>query len=143
MPEKKAKSKMEKPKREAKKDKELGKPIKEVKKKEKIARETAEKKTEIKKEAKPIESEFNPWDILRYPHLAEKSMNMVEIENKLVFIVDRRAKKDDIIEAVERGFNVVVDSVNTEITRKNQKKAYIKLAPQYSASDIASRLGMI
>ena len=113
--------------------------------------EHAEKKPEEKKEQKPAQKEeklgkvkgYNPWDVLRYPHLAEKSMNMVELENKLVFMVSRKSTKSQIKEAVEKGFNVKVLSVNVEITRKGAKKAYIKLAPESMASDIASRMGMI
>lgn len=86
---------------------------------------------------------FDPWQILNYPHLAEKSMNMVEMENKLIFIVRRTANKAMIKEAIEKGFNVKVLSVNVTITRKGNKKAYIKLAPGSDAADIATRLGMI
>lgn len=78
-----------------------------------------------------------------YPHLTEKSMNMVETENKLVFVVDRKSTVPDIKKAVENGFNVKVKSVNLEITRKGEKKAYVRLDDSSSASDIASRLGMI
>lgn len=88
-------------------------------------------------------ADTGPWEILKYPHLAEKSMNMVELENKLVFIVDRKADKKQIRKAIEKEFDVEAESVNVEITRKGQKKAYIKLNPKYLASDIASRLGMV
>ena len=83
------------------------------------------------------------WEIVKFPHLAEKSMNMVEMENKLVFIVDRKARKDDIKNAVEAEFKVKVEDVNVVITTKSQKKAYVKLSDKDSASDIASRMGML
>ncbi|GEM_PF-54030 len=107
-----------------------------------------EEKKELKKETPKTSREmgvggYNPWKILMYPHLAEKSINMVELENKLVFIVNKKANKGNIKEAVEKGFDVKVLSVKTEITRKGQKKAYIKLGPDHSAADIATRLGMI
>ena len=86
---------------------------------------------------------FDVWDILMFPHLTEKSMNMVEIENKLVFVVRRNATKKHIKEAIEKEFNVKVEGVKTEITQKGQKKAYIKLKPEYSAADIATKLGML
>ena len=85
----------------------------------------------------------DPWKVLMYPQLAEKSMNMVEIENKLVFMVKRKATKKDIKEAVENLFDVKVMKVQTEITSKGLKKAYAKLSPDYSAGEIASRLGMV
>ncbi len=83
------------------------------------------------------------WNVLMYPHLAEKSMNTIETENKLVFIVKRNARKKDIKEEVEKLFDVRVKKVNVEITREGQKKAYIKLHPDHSAAEIASRLGII
>ncbi len=86
---------------------------------------------------------LDPWKVLMYPQLAEKSMNMVEIENKLVFIVHPKATKQEIKTAVEREFEVKVNKVGSMITTKGQKKAFVRLHPDYSAADIASRLGML
>lgn len=154
----------EKPKEEekpAEEKKEEAKPEAESKKEEKLKEKEPEpeekpKEAEGKKEeTKPAEPAvpaapeirgkegYDPWKVLIYPHLAEKSINMVELENKLVFIVKKNAIKSQIKEAVENGFNVKVLSVNVEITMKGQKKAYIKLSPEHSAADIATRLGMI
>jgi len=85
----------------------------------------------------------DPWKVIVYPHLAEKSMNMVEFENKLTFIVRRTASKNDIKEAIENLFDVKVLKVQTEITPKGVKKAYAKLSPDTPASEIAARLGMV
>ena len=120
-------------------------------KQEKAAAKVDAKKPDesIKKEPKakiaalkPVEG-YDPWRVLEYPHLTEKSMNLVERNNVLVFIVNMKATKAKIKEAVEKGFGARVVSVNIEITRKNQKKAYVRLAEGVSASDIATRLGMI
>lgn len=105
-------------------------------------KEKADKKEAKLPGMKPVEG-FDPWKVLRYPHLAEKSMNMVELENKLVFIVRRNATAVQIKEAIEKGFGVRVLSVNVMITMKGDKKAYVKLSPESSAADIATRLGMI
>jgi len=83
------------------------------------------------------------WELLKYPHLAEKSVNLIERENKLVFIVRRECNKSEIKKAVERAFQVKVIQVRTEITPKGLKKAYIKLSPEHSASEIATKLGMV
>ena len=101
----------------------------------------AEKKS--KESEKSVSKEVKAWDILVYPHLTEKSMNMVELENKLVFIVNKKANKNEIKEAVENEFDVKVEWVRTEITTRGQKKAFIKISPGFSAADIASKLGMI
>jgi large subunit ribosomal protein L23 len=99
----------------------------------------ADKPAEGKKERKPNDA----FDVLVYPHLTEKSMNMVEMENKLVFIVKDKANKQTIKEAVEKEFGVKVDWVRVEITRKGYKKAYVKINQEFSASDIASKLGIV
>ena len=83
------------------------------------------------------------WDTVKFPQLAEKSMNMVEMENKLVFIVNKKARKDEIKKAVEAEFGVTVEKVNLVVTAKNHKKAFVKLSDKDSASDIASRMGML
>lgn len=86
---------------------------------------------------------YDPWKVLEHPHLAEKSVSMVEMENKLVFIVKHDADKKKIKDAVEKGFDVKVEAVNIMTTRKGIKKAYVKLHPDYSAADIATRFGML
>jgi len=85
----------------------------------------------------------DPTKILYYAHMKEKSITLAERENKIVFIVSRKAKKSEIKEAFEQVFAVEVESVNTLITRTAEKKAFIKLKPKYSAADVAVKLGMI
>jgi len=86
---------------------------------------------------------FDPYEVVKYPVMTEKTMRMVEEENKLVFIVDRRANKQTIKRAVEELFDVRVDKVWTMITPRGKKKAIVKLAPEYKAVDVAVRLGML
>ena len=86
---------------------------------------------------------MDPFKVLKYPHMTEKSIPLVDKENKLVFIVDRRATKGEIKQALEEAFNVKVENVKTLITREGKKKAFIKLKPEYRASDVAARLGII
>jgi large subunit ribosomal protein L23 len=86
---------------------------------------------------------MDPWKILRYPHLTEKSISLVEQENKIVFVVERKADKKQIKEAFEKAFEVKVEKINTEITFKGEKKAFIKLKPEFKAGDVAVKLGII
>ena len=58
-------------------------------------------------------------------------------------MVDRKADKKQIKEAIEKVFEVKVDKINTEITADGEKKAYIKLKPEYKALDVATKLGMV
>lgn len=86
---------------------------------------------------------MNPHDVILYPMMTERSFYMIENENKLVFIVGRKANKDDIAQAVQLLYGVEAESVNTLITRKSEKKAFVKLKDQYNASDLAIRLGIL
>ena len=81
--------------------------------------------------------------VILYPLMTEKAISLIEKENKLVFVVNIRATKADIKAAVERLFNVEVEKVNTLITPRGEKKAYVKLKPEYNAMDIAARIGII
>jgi ribosomal protein uL23 len=82
------------------------------------------------------------WDVVKHPHLTEKSMDMVDRENKLVLIVDPRSTKPQIQDAVEKLFDVEVADVNT-LNDGSDKKAYVKLTEDYDAMDVATRLGML
>ncbi|MEM5791022.1 MAG: 50S ribosomal protein L23 [Candidatus Aenigmatarchaeota archaeon] len=86
---------------------------------------------------------MDPYKILYYPYLTEKSTSLVEKENKIVFIVNRKAKKKEIKEAFEKLFEVKVEKVNTQIMPTGEKKAIIKLKPEFKASDISAKLGMV
>ncbi|WP_297499259.1 50S ribosomal protein L23 [Thermococcus sp.] len=85
---------------------------------------------------------MDPYKVIIRPLVTEKAVSLIERENKLTFIVDERATKGDIKRAVEEMFNVKVEKVNTLITMKGEKKAYVKLKPEYDASEIAARLGL-
>jgi large subunit ribosomal protein L23 len=86
---------------------------------------------------------MDPFKILKYPYLTEKSIALVERENKIIFVVDRKADKKQIKEAFEKVFEVKVEKVNTEITLDGTKKALIKLKPEYKAGDVAVKLGIV
>ena len=76
------------------------------------------------------------------PVSTEKAMRLLESENKIAFIVDRRTNKQEIKKEVEKTFKVKVQSVTTHI-RKNQKIAFIKLRKENPAIDIATKVGLM
>lgn len=84
---------------------------------------------------------MDPRDIIKKPIVTEKSTRLMEM-NKYCFVVDRRANKIQIKEAIETIFNVRVLDVNTmqmlgkmkrmgrhEGRRPNWKKAIVTLEP--------------
>ena len=82
-------------------------------------------------------------EVIKYPLATEKSIRLMESENKLIFIVDRNAKKQDIKKDIEKVFKVRVLKISTAIDTKGRKKAYVKLSPETPAIDIATDLGLI
>lgn len=72
----------------------------------------------------------------------EKIVRQIEIDNVLVFVVDRAVSKADVKAEVEMLFDVKVIKVRTH-TLKNKKLAYVKLNANYPAVDIATKLGVM
>ena len=81
--------------------------------------------------------------IILYPLMTEKAVSLIENENKLVFIVDLKSNKVRVKNAIEKLYAVKVDKVNLLITSKGLKKAYVKIKPEYKASDLAIKLGIL
>ncbi len=86
--------------------------------------------------------DLDPHQIVLRPLTTEKVFTQMEEENTLTFIVNPKANKSQIKWAIEKLFEVKVEKVRTLITTKNEKKAYIRLAEGYIASDLASDLGL-
>ncbi len=83
----------------------------------------------------------NPRDIIIEPVVSEKSYDLIEHNNTYTFIVDPRANKTEVKEAVKAIFGVDVVRVNTQNRqgkvkrtgyqvgkRKNVKRALVTLA---------------
>ena len=86
---------------------------------------------------------MDPNNVLKYPLMTEVTSRLLETENKLVFIVDIKANKVDIKQAVEKLYEVRVSKVNAAITPKGQKRAFVKLNPEHKATDVAIKLGIL
>ena len=80
--------------------------------------------------------------ILRRPYVTERTFEQIEKENKLCFLVDDRASKKQIASAVEALYEVGVRDVNTARTVKG-KKAFVRLADEDSATELATKLGLV
>jgi large subunit ribosomal protein L23 len=86
---------------------------------------------------------MNPYEVILYPLMTESASLMVEKENKLIFVINLKARKEDVKKAVEELYEVKVEKVNILITPQGSKKAFVKLHPDYKAADIAIKLGML
>ena len=86
---------------------------------------------------------MDPAEVIFYPLMTESASLMVEKDNKLIFIVNLKAGKSDVKRAVEELYEVKVDKVNLLITPQGEKKAFVKLKPDFKASDVAIKLGIL
>jgi large subunit ribosomal protein L23 len=86
---------------------------------------------------------LDPYKTIQYPIMTEVTSRILESENKLVFVVNKNATKRAIKMAVEELYDVVVDRVNSTITAEGEKKAFVKLHPDYKATDVAIKLGIL
>ncbi len=86
---------------------------------------------------------MNPHEVIIAVVRTQKAVSLIERENKLTFVVRLEATKDDVKRAVEKLYGVKVEKVNTLITPRGEKKAYVKLKPEYKATELAIKLGVI
>ncbi len=82
-------------------------------------------------------------EVIRNPVMTEDAVNLLESENKLTFIVDPSADRAQVKKAVEDLYEVKVQKVNICNTFSGQKKAFVRLRPQFRASDVATKLGLL
>lgn len=83
------------------------------------------------------------YKIVKYPLSTEKAIRMMESENKLVFVVDKKAPKGEIKKAIEEMFKAEVINVKTLVDRQGRKRAYVKFSDNTPAIDIATKLGLM
>ena len=82
-------------------------------------------------------------NVIKRPSSTEKSIRLMESENKLIFVVDKKATKPEIKEAMETMFKVKITKVTTQISPQGQKKAYVQFSQETPAIEIATQLGLI
>jgi large subunit ribosomal protein L23 len=81
--------------------------------------------------------------VLKHPYVTEKAMMVLEKENKLQFLVDRNATKNQIKREIERAFEQEVTHISTSMTMHGEKKATISFSNEKAAEEILSRLGIM
>merc|ERR1719471_2190268 len=80
----------------------------------------------------------------KYPRKSTPKRTYLDAYNIiLVFIVDVKSNKHQIKSAVKKLYEIEVVKVNTLIRPDGKKKAYVRLAPDYDALDVANKIGII
>lgn len=82
-------------------------------------------------------------EVIKRPSGTEKSIRMMESENKLIFVVDIKATKQEIKQALEKTFKAKITRVTTHITPQGEKKAFVTFDKEIPAIDIATQLGLM
>ena len=76
------------------------------------------------------------------PVTSEKAVKLIDLDNTILFEVEKNVSRSEIKEEVEKIFSVKVESVRTLI-KDNRKRAYVKLKKENPSIDVATKLGMI
>ena len=79
--------------------------------------------------------------IILHAYVTEKSMDEMERQNKLEFVVDRRANRAEIRRAVESTYQCKVEKITVKIVRSG-KIATVRFTKDFSAEDIGGRAGV-
>ncbi|MGD1099658.1 MAG: 50S ribosomal protein L23 [Thermoplasmata archaeon] len=79
--------------------------------------------------------------IILHAYVTEKSMDEMERQNKLEFVVDRRANRAEIRRAVESTYQCKVQKITVKIVRSG-KIATVRFTKDFSAEDIGGRAGV-
>jgi len=88
-------------------------------------------------------NKLDHFAIIKHPLTTESAMKKIEDNNTLVFIVHLRANKHQVKAAVKKLYSIEAAKVNTLIRPDGQKKAYVRLAQDYDALDVANKIGII
>jgi len=91
----------------------------------------------------PKRNRMDAFNIIKYPLTSEAAMKKIEDNNTLVFIVHTTSNKHHIKAAVKKLYDINVAKVNTLIRPDGKKKAYVRLARDYDALDVANKIGII
>lgn len=86
---------------------------------------------------------MDPYNVIKCPLSTEKSIRLMESENKLIFVVNKKATKPEIKKAIEEIFKAKVLKVNTFVSPKGEKRAYVKFSADTPAIDIATQMGLM
>ena len=81
--------------------------------------------------------------LFKHPITTESSMKKIQSSNTIILVFDSKAHKKNIKFLMEKIYKTKVIKINTLITPKGLKKAFIKLSPDQDALDVANKIGFI
>ena len=70
-------------------------------------------------------------------------MKKIEEDNTLIFLVDVKANKKQIKNAVKKLYEIDAAKINTLIRPDGLKKAFVKLSADVEAAEVAQAIGIM
>ncbi|OXA58875.1 60S ribosomal protein L23a [Folsomia candida] len=101
------------------------------------------RKPKFPRKAAPRRCRMDAYNVIQYPLTTESAMKKIEDNNTLVFIVHLKSNKYHVKAAVKKLYEVEVEKVNTLVRPDGKKKAYVRLAADFDALDVANKIGII
>ncbi|XP_036009507.1 60S ribosomal protein L23a-like [Mus musculus] len=88
-------------------------------------------------------NKLDHYVVIKLPLTTESAMKKIKEYDMLVFIVDVKAIKHQIKEAMKKLYDIDVAKVHTLTRPDREKKAYVCLAPDYDALYVANKIWVI
>ncbi|OAD80791.1 hypothetical protein PHYBLDRAFT_129395 [Phycomyces blakesleeanus NRRL 1555(-)] len=101
------------------------------------------RKPKFARKSIPHAPRMDQYRVVRQPLNTETAMKKIEEHNTLTFIVDVKANKAQIKDAVKRLYDVEAAKINTLIRPDGYKKAFVRLTADVDALDVANKIGFI
>merc|ERR1719209_2525368 len=79
----------------------------------------------------PSRNCMDAYNIIKHPLTTESAMKKI------------KANKHQIKSAVKKLYDINISKVNTLVRPTGDRKAYVRLAPDYDALDVANKIGII
>eukprot|EP00999_Lentomonas_sp_LEN2_P001336 NODE_2367_length_585_cov_140.301310_g2317_i0.p1 GENE.NODE_2367_length_585_cov_140.301310_g2317_i0~~NODE_2367_length_585_cov_140.301310_g2317_i0.p1 ORF type:complete len:152 (+),score=45.53 NODE_2367_length_585_cov_140.301310_g2317_i0:61-516(+) len=95
------------------------------------------------RQANPAGKTLDRFDVIKYPLTTESAMKKIEAHNTLVFIVDEKANKPMIRDAVAKMYEIKVVKINVLNRPDGLKKAYVRLREGDDSLEIANKIGIL
>ncbi|OBT67313.1 large subunit ribosomal protein L23Ae [Pseudogymnoascus sp. 23342-1-I1] len=86
----------------------------------------------------PHQPRLDEHQVIIHPLNTESAMKKIEENNTLVFIVNIKANKRQIKEALKKLYDIDTVKINTLVRPDGSKKAFARLTPDVDALDIAA-----
>ncbi|XP_036600101.1 60S ribosomal protein L23a-like [Trichosurus vulpecula] len=96
-----------------------------------------------RKKSAPQRNKLDHYAIIKFPLITESATKKTEDNKTVVFIVDIKANKHQIKQVVKKLYDIDTAKVDVLIRPDGEKKAYVQLAPDCDALDVANKIGIV